>query len=214
MFSGSVLLLTWIVIAFFLGIIVWIGDRQEIKKEGGFLRHMFKGIGDTDSAPLFLMNMTILPFTATYITGLAAWKLVKLPVTLVQGVFPMKRKLISYLLVAALGYTSPDLWSRGVTWWNAPPPPPSQEAVKLIKSLEQSDGWATDGMASPANCPRVKRGDLKIVIRSWHADIYAGDIEINSSFSFAESRAINKAAEVCLRKLAAQSMDTVTAKAE
>lgn len=128
----------------------------------------------------------------------------------------MKRRLFVFLLslvlggevLPSLGY-QPQVFDRVVAWWNAPPAPPSPEAQKLIASLENGDGWKVSGMTGPSlNRPVVKRGDIYVTVRVWHADVSADGVCINDSLSFSESAAINTAAEQCLRKLTAKTLET------
>lgn len=120
----------------------------------------------------------------------------------------MKRKLITALVLMALGAGSPRLCDEMTAWWNAPPTPPREEAQRLIASLEASSGWKATKchVFLGGDQPVLQHGDAKVVLRTWHANLEVGGVNINDSFTLAERRAIQRAGESCLRKLTARAL--------
>lgn len=88
-----------------------------------------------------------------------------------------------------------------VAWWNKPPAPYSAEATRVINGLTTGDNWSI-AQKLPEECHReskacLERDKTRIVLRTWHADIYLGEMKINDSFTAAESAAIQRAGEHC-----------------
>ena len=134
-----------------------------------------------------------------------------------KGVFWMKRKLFTTLLMLVLGGDllptlgyQPQIFSRVAEWWNAPPAPPSPEAQRLITSLESGEGWKM----SQASALLV-RGDITITtggepILPWEkpqAFINVNDAKVSQQFNKHDRARIHDAAEKCLRRLTAQALE-------
>lgn len=109
---------------------------------------------------------------------------------------------ISFWFTLGLTYTQ---WSGMVEeWYNAPP---SLEAQKLVASLNELEGWRL--MAGSDN-PKLVRGVTTIAPATWRADVFVSSSDCSGQFSFSDRRAINKAANICLRKLTAKAMEQPT----
>lgn len=222
----------WVGIAMFIGIGATSANWQQIRASGKSTFVFFAADLVKDARSTFWGAAAVALLVLPFLLLLLGWETVRLPFTIptsllrfalsTKGVFSMKwllRKLSVAMFLMSVGYTGSEfqLMSRLLAWYNAPPAPPSAEASRLIASLESADGWKADGMVDRNGnlngfLPSVKRGDVKVVNCTFSADIYTGGNCVNGSFTSSETRAINKAAATCLRKLSAKAMEEAVAK--
>lgn len=129
-----------------------------------------------------------------------------------KGEFGMKWFLFRSLFLVAFGFTASEtqMVSKAWQWWSAPPPPPSAEAQKLIASLRSAEGWVVCKLEGKSY-PRLKRGNVLVKPDNIWADVYVNDTDCNGQFTVNDLKAVNSAAEVCLRKLATQAMGETVA---
>lgn len=110
----------------------------------------------------------------------------------------MKRKLVEWSVLLLLGGFSPQIFTSGTAWWNAPP---SAEAQRLIADLHETDNWT---LSSGSGAMRGK----VLVVPGWlGAEIHVGNSEVSSQFSSSDRRAINAATSLCMRKLVTRAAE-------
>lgn len=136
----------------------------------------------------------------------------------------MKRRLFWALFLLILGNQAEKAYDYAYAWYKAPPPPFSAEAKKLIYSLEEGQGWALCGTYQ--DDPALQKGKTFIIINGSglpfrrSASVRVGNTKdtpalaviCTQSYTAAELRAINSAAEKCLRELTAFALDKTSEK--
>lgn len=160
--------------------------------------------GPGDMACLFFAPVILL--LGLYLTPLNVYYLACHGIQNLKGVLSMKKKLIGMLVYGVFCAYVPEMFTSAKNWYFAPPAPPSAEALKLIRSLEDVDGWYLT-KKSDEKRPFLKKGDVEVKTDTLWASVYVDGSYCNGNYSVSDLRAIDSAATICMRRLTAKALD-------